>query len=65
MQRECEWIGELTISNFVGAHQTRFVEGTATLDSIECVLEVDSFSELAVFLELLFVNVLQELPQDL
>ena len=37
----------------------------ATLDSIECILEVVSFSELSVFLELLFVNVLQELPQDL
>ena len=29
----------------------------ATLDSIECVLEGVSFSELSVFLELLFVNV--------
>ena len=37
----------------------------ATLDSVECMLEVVSFSELSVFLELLFVNVLQELPQDL
>ena len=36
-----------------------------TLYSIECMLEVVSFSELSVFLELLFVNVLQELPQDL
>ena len=37
----------------------------ATLDSIECMLEVVSFSELSVCLELLFVNVLHELPQDL
>ena len=36
----------------------------ATLDSTECMLEVVSFSELSVFVELLFVNVLQELPQD-
>ena len=36
----------------------------AMLDSIECMLEMVSF-ELSVFLELLFVNVLQELPQDL
>ena len=36
----------------------------ATLDSIECMLEVVSFSELSVFLELLSVNVLQELLQD-
>ena len=36
----------------------------ATVDSIGCMLEVVSFSELSVFLELLFVNVLQELLQD-
>ena len=46
-------------------HAAIFSILTATLDSIECMLEVVSFTELSVFLELLFVNVLQELPQDL
>ena len=36
----------------------------ATPDSTECMLEVVSFSELSVFLELLSVNVLQEPLQD-
>ena len=36
----------------------------ATQDSPECMLEVVSFSELSVFLELLVVYVLQEPPQD-
>ena len=45
-------------------HAAFFSILTATLDSIECMLEVVSFSELSVFVELLFVNVLQELPQD-
>ena len=46
-------------------HAANFSILIATLDSIGCMLEVVSFSELSVFLELLFVNVLQELPQDL
>ena len=37
---------------------------SATPDSTECMLEVVSYSELPVFLELLVVFVLQEPPQD-
>ena len=46
-------------------HAASFSILIATLDSTECMLEVVSFSELSVLLELLFVNVLQELTQDL
>ena len=54
----------LMLMSLLQLHATIFSTLIATPDSTECMLEVVSFSELSVFLDLLVEYVLQGPPQD-